>query len=140
MNAQPTASEGREALRDHLLARALEARQRYGPAIDADAVLAMLNDRRHVRHPTALCFDDEPLAPGEFAWPVPHEATGGYRLHVHPALERRRELWPAVVAYYLPLINYGPIVDHDDCLCYGAALLDLSPAEFEGTLRGLAVD
>lgn len=135
----PTEREGREALLAHMIERAEDARRRHGPHIGADEILAILADPRCLRHPTTLAFDDEPLEAGEFAYPQPVEEPSGrrWRLCLRPDLEPRREHWARAAAYYIPLINYGPIVTHEDCLAFVAALLGETPADCERALLDL---
>ncbi len=37
----------------------------------------------------------------------------------------QRELWPLLIAYHIPVINYGSIVEPADAELYGATLLGL---------------
>lgn len=119
--------DGRQALRSHLARQASDARLRYGLYIDADAVFAMLEDRRVVRRPVSVRFDAGPLEPGEpaNAQPAGQRAGDGFSLVIHPDLARRRELLPLVVAYYIPSMNYGEIVTHKEAELFGATLLGL---------------
>ena len=71
MDRRLTEHDGRTALRDHLVEKAVVARGRYGPAIDAEAIRRILDDREIVRYPTGLRFDAGPLKAGEFAWGAP---------------------------------------------------------------------
>ncbi len=68
---QPTEEDGYEALRGHLVERALLARERYGPELDLPALRRLLEDRELVRFPVQLRFADEPLMRGEFAHAAP---------------------------------------------------------------------
>lgn len=135
----PTEEEGREALRAHMLARACDARARHGPDIGADALRAILADPHCLRYPTTLAFDESPLQREEFAYPQITDAPDGrrVRLSLHPRLEPRPDQWPRAAAYYIPLINYGPIVTHDDCLRFAAALLNEAPETCEHALLRL---
>ncbi len=131
-----TEQDGRRALRDHLLERAAMARERHGPVIDDAAILRVLNDRDIVRYPMGVRFDSNSLEPGEFAFA---QALGdhpreGYCLFVHPVFEKRRDLWPLLISYYIPPVNYGDIADAEDCECFGAALLGLDQEDYYGML------
>ncbi len=139
MKHLPTAEDGHAALLAHMLDRAAEARRRYGPEFDGEAIRALLGDPRCARFPTAMAFDDEALASGEFAYPEPVDDEGGRRwlLCMRTYLIDRPEQWARVVAYYLPLINYGPIVTHEHCLGFAGALLGEGPEECERALRAL---
>jgi hypothetical protein len=127
-----TEHDGRLALRDHALTKADEARLRHGFYVDADVMLRMLDDRALVRYPVGVRFDEAPLEPGEFAWPMPlgdHPAAG-YCLFIHPWFESQPLAWPLLMAYHIPSINYGDIVSHEDAEAFGAALLGLTPEEY----------
>lgn len=116
------------AFERHLVEKASAARARFGPVIDADGILAILNDPKVVRYPTSILFDASQLQPHEFAWPRPlgfHPADG-YCLLIDPifAGEAREDL-PLVIAYHIPSINYGAIVEHRHAEIFTAALLGL---------------
>lgn len=129
MEQRPTERDGMLALREHIAARASEARVRYGLLIDAEAVLAMLDDRAVVRFPVGVRFDAAALEPGEPAYPMPLGDRGadGYCLFIHPALRAEPELLPLVIAYYIPSINYGEVVTREEAELFGATLLGLDP-------------
>lgn len=128
MGQRLTENDGRRALRDHVLERARLARSRYGPDIDADAILRLLDDRELVRYPAGVRFDAARLEPGEFAHAAAlgDHPSQGFCIFIHPAFEGRRDLWPLLIAYHIPPINYGDITEADDCESFGAALLGLS--------------
>ena len=140
MATRLTAEDGALALRDHASRKAEEARLRYGLYIDADAILKMLNDREVVRYPAGLRFDATPLEPGEFAWPMPLGDTPdeGFCVFVHPAFESRPDVWPLLIAYHIPTINYGEISDETVAEAYGANLLGLSTEDYYRALCELA--
>lgn len=135
----PTEREGRAALTAHMINRAEEARLRHGPDLGGEAILAMLDDQRVARFPTVVVFDDGPLLAGEFAYPEPVEDESGrwWRLSLRPDLKERPREWARVIAYYLPLMNYGSVVTHEDCLGFAGALLGERPWESERALRAL---
>lgn len=137
-----TADDARVALRAHAVGCAQAARAVYGPDIDDQAVLRMLEDRAVVRFPTEVVFDASPLEPGEFAFPAPVEdADGGglrYRLYVHPAFIHRRDALPLLIAYQLVRINYGDLATSEDAEAFGAALLDLDTDAYYERLCRLA--
>ncbi len=88
----------------------------------------MLDDREVVRYPTGLRFDAEPLQAGEFAFaqPLGEHPADGYCLFVHPCFENRREVWPLLTAYHIPVINYGDsVVTHEEAELFGATLLGM---------------
>jgi hypothetical protein len=57
---------------------------------------------------------------------------------VHPLFADRPDDLPALVAYHIPVVNYGAIVDAEAAELYGAALLDLEPDEYYARLCALA--
>jgi hypothetical protein len=124
----------------HLKARAAAARARYGPIIDAAAIRRLLADRDVVRWPTELCFDAGPLRPGEFAYPQPlgFHPRDGFCLFVHPHFEHRPDDLPLLVAYHIPSINYGGIVEARHAELYGATLLGLDVEAYYRALCALA--
>ncbi len=124
---RPTANDGQEALRDHLIEKALLARSRYGPAIDARAIRRLLVDSEIVRYETEIVFDANPLQPGEFAWPelLDDQTPPKCRLIVHPHFRERPEVLPYLVAYHVPSINYLDLATHEEAELFGAALLGL---------------
>lgn len=138
----PNENDAKAGLRDHVLARAHLARTRYGPIIDDAAILRVLDDREIVRYPAGIRFDAVPLRAGEFAWAAPmgEHPREGYCIFVHPRFERQRDLWPLILAYYLPTINYGDIASSDDCELFGATLLGLDIDDYYNQLCGLSDD
>jgi len=140
--AKPELTEeaGYEALRGHVVDKALAARRKYGPQIDAAAVRRLLEDREVVRFPTELAFDASRLQPGEFAWACPkgEHPSEGFTLFVHPRFERRPEALPYLVAYHVPSINYLDVVTSREAELFGAALLGLELDEYYRRLCALA--
>jgi hypothetical protein len=122
-----TAEGAQRALHEHLVDKAMSARLAYGLYIDTDAILKMLDDRAVVRYPTTVLFDASPLQPQEFAYPKPigFHAGDGYALCIHPHFRGQREIWPLLIAYHIPVINYGAVVDAAGAELYGATLLGL---------------
>jgi len=131
-----------EAFHAHLADKAMTARLTYGLHIDTDTILRMLDDRDVVRYPTELVFDAGPLQPHEFAYPQPvgFHAGDGYALCIHPHFRPQREIWPLLIAYHIPVINYGPIADTTGAELYGATLLGLEVEAYYGALCELADD
>jgi hypothetical protein len=130
----------REAFRSHLAEKAAAARLKHGLYIDVETVETMLADRDVVRWPTRLAFAADPLEPGEFAWPQPigPDPADGYRLVIHPNFAGQPENLPLLVAYHIPTINYGPIVEAADAELYGATLLGLDVETYYRALCELA--
>lgn len=122
-----TAETARAAFLDHLADKAMAARLKYGLYIDTDTILRMLDDRAVVRYPTAIVFDASPLQPHEFAFPQPvgFHPSDGYALCIHPRARQQREVLPLLIAYHIPVINYGDVVDAGAAELYGATLLGL---------------
>jgi hypothetical protein len=135
-----TEEQARVAFHGHLVEKATAARRRHGPVIDAATILRMLEDRAVVRYPVALHFDAAPLEPHEFAsaHPLGFHSGDGFALFVHPLFADRPQDLPALVAYHIPVVNYGAIVDAEAAELYGAALLDLEPDEYYARLCALA--
>ncbi len=127
MARQLTEHDASVALKDHLAAKAMNARLSYGLYIDAETIVKMLDDRTIVRYPVGIRFDDGPLEPGEFAVPVAlgDHPSSGFCLFIHPYFEQQPEAWPLLIAYHIPSINYGEIVSHDDAEHFGATLIGL---------------
>lgn len=135
-----TESDAKLALRDHLADKAKTARAKHGFYIDADTIVKMLSDSALVRYPTGVRLDASALQAGEFAAVVPlgDHPSKGFCIFLHPSLEARRELWPHVIAYYIPPINYGDMASPEDCECFGATLLGISEDEYYDTLCELS--
>lgn len=136
----PSGEDGLRALHDHLVERAQHARLKYGLYIDHDAIVRMLDDRDVVRYPTGLRFDADLLQPGEFACacPLGAEPADGFCMAVHPWFEYQREIWPLLIAYHIPTINYGEIVTREEAELFGATLLGLEQEAYYQALCELA--
>ncbi len=134
------AEQAKQAFHEHLVDKATAARFKYGLYIDTDAVLKMLDDETVVRYPTTIVFDASPLQPHEFAYPQPigFHASDGYALCIHPYFRRQRELWPLLIAYHVPVINYGSIVETPEAELYGATLLGMEVEAYYQALCELA--
>lgn len=135
-----TEQDGRRGLQDHLLEKAALAHAKHGAGIDAEVMLRILDDREIVRYPLGIRFDASELEPGEFAHvaQVGEHPRQGYCLFVHPDLEARRDLWPLVIAYYIPPVNYGDIADAEECELFGASLLGMDVEEYYQALCAIA--
>jgi hypothetical protein len=139
---KPTEADGKQALRDHVIDKALSARARHGGAVDYPAVLRLLEDREAVRYPTAVAFDAAPLQPGEFAYaePLGSHPAAGFRLCIHPHFESREEALPLLIAYHIVRINYGDVATREEAELYGAALLGLEVDDYYARLCRLAAE
>jgi hypothetical protein len=138
MERKLTEHDGRQALHDHVVAKALYARDKYGAPIDYAAVCAMLDDREIVRFPTGLRFDADGLEPGEFAHaqPLGEHPAGGYCLFVHPYFEQRLDALPLLIAYHIVTVNYGDIATAGEAELFGATLLGMDvEAYYEAVCR-----
>lgn len=127
MRHTPNEREGRIALLEHAVSRAIEARRKCAGRIDASAILRLLSERDIVRFPTALSFDDRRLEPGEFGQALARgeHPSHGFDLVLRRCYEIRPEVWPMLIAYHIPPINYGDIVTPEVCEAFGAALLGM---------------
>ncbi len=140
MDHAPNEHDGRIALREHVLDRARRARERHGPVIDALSIIEILEDREIVRYPVGLRFDASGLQKGEFAHaePLGEHPREGFCVWVHPAFEGRDDALPLIVAYHIPTVNYGDIVESADCEAFGATLLALDVEVYYQRLCALA--
>ena len=136
----PSPEQAQRSLREHVVAKALDARALHPAGIDRAAMLSLLENRVVVRYPLGVRFDDEPLRPGEFACV---EALGGrpadgFVLYIHPMFENVDELIPLLVAYYIPGVNYGDVATHVEAELYGSTLLSLDREEYYRILCSVA--
>jgi len=142
VNARATLTEadGYEALRAHLVQKALAARARHGPEIDAAAIRRVLADPEVVRFPTEIAFSSSALLPGEFACPLPkgEHPKDGFTLAVHELFATRPDALPYLVAYHIPSINYLDVVTNREAELFGAALLGLEVDEYYRRVCALA--
>lgn len=139
MNRRLTEEDGRRALRDHVIEKALIARERYGP-IDGRTLAELLADPEVVRYPTSIRFDSGPLEPGEFAYaePLGPKPSDGFRVFVHPRYRDRESVLPLLVLYQLVRVNYGEIASHEEAELFGATVLGKDVEEYYETLCELA--
>ncbi len=132
--------DAREALRNHLIVKARETREKYGEEIGYEQIVQMLADVTVVRFPTVLSFDDTPLRAGEFGWAKPRtqNTQDGFVLHIHPHFEGRSLDLPLLVAYHLVTINYGELAGAEEAELFGASLLGLEVEDYYDRLCQLA--
>lgn len=123
--------EGEDGLAAHLLESARHARLKHG-GLTMKNLGAFLADRECVRYPTRLVFEFGMMAPHQFAQPDVdfRDSEHGCVLYLRPSLGQRPDLLPLAVAYMLPAINYGEIINDEHCLTYGAALLGMTKERF----------
>ena len=110
---------GEDSLRSHLVNMAMVAHQVYAP-FSTDRLDSFLEDRKHVRYPVEIHYGIGAMAPHQFAQPELHD--DGYKLFIHPRLQNHHSDVAMAVAYFVPVINFGKLVDDDLCLLYGATL------------------
>ncbi|MFT5733538.1 MAG: hypothetical protein ACJA0P_002017 [Planctomycetota bacterium] len=135
-----TEEDGYDALRGHVLDRALLGRERYGPTIDEGALLRLIQDREVIRFPTYITYEDEALMDGEFAWARPRgeRPKDGYDIVVATMFQDRPEDLVAIVAYHLVRVNYLDVATHTEAELFGAALLGIEIDDYYSRLCGLA--
>lgn len=140
MSAEELEKLGQDSLREHIAAQAVVAHHKYGP-LTFDKLDALLQDPECVRHPTRLVYEFGEMALHQFAQPDTdwrNTELDGRVLYLRPMLRDRPELVVLAVAYMIPLINYGPIINDEHCLGYGAALLGLLEEEYYDAICRLA--
>lgn len=135
-----TEEDGYDALRGHVIERALMGRERYGPTIDEGALLRLIQDRDVIRFPTHLRYDDDLLMDGEFAWarPLGDRPKDGYEIVVASMFRDRPDDLVAIVAYHLVRVNYLDVATHVEAELFGAALLGIEVDDYYERLCALA--
>lgn len=136
----PTAEEGYQALRDHVVDRALRARSKHGPEFSGEKLRAFLSDPECVRFPTQIVFDGSDLLPGEFAHPRPRgeNLSDGFDMLVHPQFLGREQDLALLVAYHVVSINWLDVATHAEAELFGAALLGLGVDDYYTRICSLA--
>jgi hypothetical protein len=135
-----TAEDAKQSLTAHVAAKGEEIFAKYGPHIGWNELQLILNDRACVRYPCEIVFDEKPLNPGEFAYPVQkaEQPEDGFTMYVHPVLMTQLSKVPLAVLYELVLVNYGEFASADDAESFGSAALGLNKEEYYQTLCDLA--
>jgi len=131
---------GQDRLREHLLAQAVVAHQKYSP-VTFEKLDGLLHDPECLRHPVRLTYEFGAMALHQFAQPeVDHHnpESNGRVLYLRPLLRKDPDQVVLAVAYMIPLINYGDIVTDEHCLRYGATLLGLMEHEYYRQICALA--
>jgi hypothetical protein len=131
---------GDQSLIDHLTHQAQRARAKHGP-LCPEKLGCLLADPECVRYPTRLAFEFGEMAMHQFAQPdFDHLGSDqeGRVLYLRPELENHPELVVLAVAYMLPVINYGDVIQDDHCLLYGSQFLGLTQEEFYDRICALA--
>ncbi len=128
---RPTEEDGKQSLLDHAAEKAMEARQLHGqeaPGMSLEGLEALLEDRRFVRYPVRLAFEDGDLQDGEFAFARVEDSddlSKGFVLIVRPCFEGRADVLPFLVAYHLVCVNYGEVAGSEAAEVFGAALMGI---------------
>lgn len=130
----------REAFINHLVDKANAARLKFGLYIDYETITRMLDDRDIVRYPMQIEFDSRQLQNHEFAFPkaIGFHPSDGYCLFIHEHFRNQPENLPLLIAYHIPTINYGSIVEPQHAEAYGAALIGLEVQAYYQALCELA--
>ena len=140
MSAEQLEKLGQDSLRDHLVAQAVVAHRRHGP-ITLEKLTALLNDPECLRYPVRLVYEVGEMAMHQFAQPdVDHRSPDGSGrvLYLRPLLRSHPDKVVRAVAYMIPLINYGKVINDGHCVAYGATLLGLIEDEFYREICALA--
>lgn len=128
---------GEDSLREHLVDTAIVAHELFFP-LAGEQLQAFLENRNMVRHPVELVFEIGSMAGHQFAQPEPD--GDGFRLSVHPALQKRGTDLAMAVAYFVPVMNYGSLINDDHCLIYGATLFGMTIEAYYAELCRIAGD
>jgi hypothetical protein len=142
LSAADWARLGHESLRDHLVAQAAVAHQRYAPFTPAN-LDAFLRDPACLRYPTRLVFEFGEMAQHQFAQPDRdwrNPQSDDRILYLRPCLRDRPDHTLLAVAYMVPVLNYGDVATDEHCRCYGATLLGLVEEEFYRQICAMADD
>jgi hypothetical protein len=135
-----TADDVKQSLTAHVAAKGEEIFAKYGPQLRWNELQLILNDRACVRYPCEIIFDEKPLNPGEFAYPMQkgERPEDGFIMYVHPVLFTQIPKVPYAVLYQLVRVNYGDFASANDAEAFGAAALGLSKDEYYSALCQLA--
>ena len=121
--------EGEDSLLAHVLEKSIQAREKY-PEMGMDNVDTFLADSDCLRFPVRYVFEfGAEMAPHQFAQPEEDLRSGDPNarvIYLRPILRKRPGYAMLAIAYMVPLINYGEIVNDEHCLVYAASLLGLS--------------
>ena len=131
---------GQDSLREHLLAQAVVAHQKYAP-ITFLTLDALLHDSDCLRFPVRLIYEFGEMAMHQFAQPDRdwrNTDQNGRALYLRPMLREHPEKVVYAVAYMIPLINYDTIISDEHCLAYGATLMGMMEDEFYRKICELA--
>ena len=126
---------GEESLKDHLVDTAILAHQLYAPVV-GNSLNEFIANRDLLRHPIRISFEMGSMAPHQFA--QPEQRDDELVLCVHPDLKNSEQDLAYAVAYFVPVINYGALINDDHCLVYGATLFGLTIDEYYQELCRMA--
>jgi hypothetical protein len=135
MGGAELARLGDDSLKSHLVDSAMVAHQSYAP-FSEQLLTDFLDNRNMVRYPVTLSFELGSLAAHQFAQPEPNGK--GFTLYLHPDLKNRHEDVIRALAYFLPVMNFGELVNDDHCLLYGATLIGTTVDEYYAQLCRMA--
>ena len=126
---------GDASLREHLVHTAQLAHCKYAP-ISEERLRDLLEDRNLVRRPVRIEFAIGPMAAHQFGQPEPD--GDAVVLYLHPGLQGQFSKVLAAVAYFLPVVNYGSLINDDHCLLYGATLTGQTVGQYYQELCEMA--
>jgi hypothetical protein len=140
MARQLKSDETHEALEACLSTQAALIHRRYGPRIDWNQLLLLLEDRACVRFPCEIRFDAEPLLPGEFAHVVPRgpAAEDGFTIYLHPFYAVQLDQAVYLVLHQLVRVNYGIGAGPEDAETFGAIALGVAKTDYYRVLCDLS--
>ena len=140
MARQLKSEEARQELEQRICSQAALIHQRYGPHLDWNQLLLLLEDRACVRCACEIRFDAEPLLPGEFAHVVPRGLTedDGFTIFLHPFYALQLDQAVYLVLHQLVSVNYGAGAGPDDAESFGALALGVAKADYYRTLCELS--
>ncbi len=138
MSESELAQVAEDGLTIRLREQGESGRQCYG-GLQPSNIGTFLEDRDHVRHLTRLVMELGEMGMHQFAQPASDiRNPGGIMLYIRPALAKRPDYLVRAIAYMIPVINYGKIIEDEHCITYGAALFGESPDEFYQSICELA--
>jgi hypothetical protein len=140
MEKKLTVEDAKESLTAHAADKGCQVREKFGPDIGWNELMALLEERSMVRYPCTIVFDTGGLHAGEMAHPEPlgESPEEGFKIFVHPVLMTRLHDVPAVVLYQLVLVNYGEFASATDAEAFGANALGISAEEYYEKLCEIA--
>ena len=120
------------AVSEHAAEKAKQIRAKYGPTINYQVLLGILEDRKSIRHPVKIAFTSKGIEPGMFAKtePVSEDPTEGYTVFLHEQFRDREEVLPALILYQTVIANYGDLATAIDAEIFGAGVLGMDRDEY----------